>query len=144
MASSFSGVGYVLKNSNATYLIKNNNGYVELKVYTSGWLGNKYGWTKPVKSIGKALGLFGDIATIKDVIEHCENIKNAENESVIYINYLDIAIDAIGYVPNPYCKAFSVFWSLGGEKIFINWHKNVIMPQVKDGTVGLMINQPFK
>ena len=144
MASSFSGVGYVLKNSNATYLIKNNNGYVELKVYTSGWLGNMYGWTKPVKSLGKVAGKFGTAFTIIDIGFSYMEINDTDDTEVIVDNSLNIAMDLLGFVPNPVCKGFAIAWPLGGHWLFNQWRDNVIIPQIENGTVGLPANQPFK
>ena len=144
MSSSFSGAGYYLKNSNATYALKNNSGYTEIKVYKNGWKGNQYVCPKSVKSLGKALSAVGTATTGIDIYLSCKEISQNDDIEVILDNSLDIAVDVIGLMPHPICKGFAIAWPLGGHWLFNQWRENVILPQIKNGTVGDMQNQPFK
>lgn len=133
----------LVKSSDATYAWVKENIPV-LKISTKGSK-KIYGHTgHRVASLARGVGLMGKALTLYSIAADILNIIDS-HDLVDKIDYgMDASMNAIGLIDNKVTLGVSIAWSLGGNELFYMWREQVLLPQVKDGTAGLMINQPFK
>ena len=76
------------------------------------------------------------------ISEDINGMRSTEDADLQAEYFMDAFVNALGLILE--VAPLSIAWNLGGDQLFYNWREDVLMPQVREGTAGLMINQPFK
>ena len=137
----------MMKISNATYQLKNSEGYFDFKYFSDGRKVNQNVRTRSVAMAGEALG---NILWVNDIIQlgliGYKTAQSLYNGNVIEsaININDLFMNGVGLASLP-GAIISLYWSMGGKELQQLYTEKIIMEQLKSGiNPGLSTLQPYK